>query len=819
MLNLAKANHDREQEITTLNNLGSMYFGQGQYGEALQRYQSAADRVAASTDQPWYRSRRQLTDANLAVLYQRLGQYNRALALYRELGPEREDLPTNERAQMLSNMGTLYRRLGDPVSAVEQYRAAQQLFHKSALLAGEIGVLNNIGITQTVDDANPQAAAQTFTQALVLAEKSAGKRLVMTSALYRGEAYLRAAKPTQAAADFETATSLAKELKAGEEQWKAEYGLARVADLLGDRGHSDALLNDCIAIIEALRKGASASAGRTGFLIDKREVYDLLIGHEASAPAPNVARVFELMEQSRARALQDRLSPGPTNIASLQARLPSGTLILEYWVSKNAMVVLSITHSQANLVYRTLSAEDMRILTELPSILADPTKVNWEGIARSAGQLLLRGVLPIGAHVLISPDGALARIPFEALPIPAEAHTLLIDHASVSYLPFAAAFRPRPARRTISPPWRKIIMAFADPAGKPLGMAGEQQATLPAAAAEIRYAASAVGGRASLHFGDDARKSYLREKAFPPLLHFATHAFADPEDPDRSYVLLAGEQSLDYLFLREAAGLSLQDVSLVTVSACDSGTGKFTGGEGVQNFGLAFLTAGAKAAVTSLWRIGDRSSAELVDRFYDLLASGNTAQDALREAKLEFRRSNTTAAMPAYWAGLILTGDGDGEDSVRDFLETHHRHCIGSIRFFVDLDSTPLKRRQERHNRSRVLIHHQPQNLDSRSGCQTEPVAILQGIQITECRKSIHDPSTGRQHDRGPRRRPIAVGDRQCGDRRPRIRILQRERHVLIGSLSHNGPALARTWVTCWNTGSEFCRIVLDGGRRYTPRR
>ena len=673
-LDLARATGDREAEITRLNNIGSAYYAEGRYGEALRRYQLAEDRLQTARNEPWFRSRSLLTSANLAVLFQRLGQYKRALAIYSAMVADPKALPDRERAQLLVNTGTLYRHLGDAVAAIENYRAAQKIYSQSALLSGEVAVLNNIGIAQTLDLGNPRAAIATFTEALRKGEKSGGKQLIMTSLLYRGEAMLRAGELALAAADFEASGHIAEELKSEEEKWRADYGLARAVARTGDIARSHELLMRSISVIERMRQGASAASGRAGFLIDRRDVYDLLIEQQASQPNPDVASLFRLMEQSRGRDLQDRTGAHVTDLDALRQRLPADTLLLEYWMGEHSLAVIAISKAQARLVYRPVPQAGMDALRRLPAILADPQQSNWETPARQSAALLLGGLEDLKRtglrRVIVVPDGDLARIPFEALPAGDQPGTLMIDRVSVSYLPFASAFRAGHERRNIVPPWTPTLMAFADPlpgaggtglAG--LATSGGENQQLPHAAREVRHAADAAGGVARLYLGRSARKQRLIENTEQvPLLHFATHAFADPDDPDRSYILFApGEgQSVgfDYLFLREVAGLKVAQGSLVVISACDSGSGRLTRGEGVQSFASAFLSAGAGSVVASLWRAGDKPSEELMARFYESLAAGNDASGALREARLAFRRSQGTASHPAYWAAFVLTGDG-----------------------------------------------------------------------------------------------------------------------------------------------------------------
>ena len=134
-----------------------------------------------------------------------------------------------------------------------------------------------------------------------------------------------------------------------------------------------------------------------------------------------------------------------------------------------------------------------------------------------------------------------------------------------------------------------------------------------------------------------------------------------PSGPPRSRVLLAPPESggpVDYLFLREIYDLDLTGVQLVTLSACDTERGKVIRGEGVEGFSRALLAAGAASAVTTMWDVADRASAEFMKQFYFALAQGQSEASALRQAKLQFLHSPLAWSHPRYWAGYVLNGDG-----------------------------------------------------------------------------------------------------------------------------------------------------------------
>jgi CHAT domain-containing protein len=143
------------------------------------------------------------------------------------------------------------------------------------------------------------------------------------------------------------------------------------------------------------------------------------------------------------------------------------------------------------------------------------------------------------------------------------------------------------------------------------------------------------------------------------VIHIAAHGFADPKFPERSGLFLgfdkAGRED-GLLQAREIRDLRLK-AELVTLSACDTGAGKLEGQNGVASIVQAFLFAGARSVVASLWTADDVFTAELMARFYRNLAAGQTVGDALRAAKLAMLRQFGERAMPLLWAGLFVSGD------------------------------------------------------------------------------------------------------------------------------------------------------------------
>jgi CHAT domain-containing protein len=655
--------HDFANEVGRLNDIGSAFYFQGLYSDAMTRYQRALQRVEATPSDRWSGWARQITLSNIAILYQTLGQSERALSLYTSLLGGLQTLPPRERAQFLMNIGVLRRRLGDPGKALETYRAAQALYRQSAHRDGEIAVLNAIGIVQAMDFRNWSAAEAAFTEALDLAERSRNRPLAVHARLYRGETFFRAGRLRESSADFAAAATHAHELGGQEEEWRACYGLARLAASAADRAQSTALLLRTVDLIEALRQKAGAPSGLSSFLADKRAVYDLLVENSSTA-----SDAFRWMEASRARVLRDRRKlAGAKSLQDVASALPPDTAILEFWLGDKSGAAIWITSKQSFIQRWPLTAGTRASIERLALVLSDARRTEWRDAANAVSGSFLQQIPRSGnaavKHLIVIPDGALARIPFEALPLPDG--TLLIQRYTVAYSAAAALLATHPHEPPrFRWPWQLVLAGFADPAPGATEsdgiVAARQWPRLPEAVREVTTIARLSGAKSTLHFGKDARKEALAARTDLPALHLATHGFADMQNPGLSYLLLAPSapsRQFDYLFLKEVHGLPLDGVGLVTLSACETEAGRFTPGEGVESFSQAFLSAGARTTVTSLWRVNDKPAAEFMIRLYGNLWSGQRVDEALREAKLAFL-NQTSAAHPAYWSAFVVYGEG-----------------------------------------------------------------------------------------------------------------------------------------------------------------
>jgi CHAT domain-containing protein len=107
---------------------------------------------------------------------------------------------------------------------------------------------------------------------------------------------------------------------------------------------------------------------------------------------------------------------------------------------------------------------------------------------------------------------------------------------------------------------------------------------------------------------------------------------------------------------REVYSMKLDTVSLVALSACETGLGKVSRGDEIWGFTRSFLSAGAPSLMVSLWPVADESTEKLMKRFYAEMTKGIDRRRALQAAQLDVMRDPRFSA-PYFWAAFNLVGD------------------------------------------------------------------------------------------------------------------------------------------------------------------
>ncbi len=312
-------------------------------------------------------------------------------------------------------------------------------------------------------------------------------------------------------------------------------------------------------------------------------------------------------------------------------------------------------------------------------------------------------------QLFLAPDSELNRLPFEVLPTRDDSY--VIDEYRISYLNTG-----RDALRLGSPPGNDVAAALvvADPdfdlsaatsqQVEPVPVQGRRScdwspnsftfSRLPGTREEGKRIAALL--HVQPHMESNALEGRLKASYSPLILHIATHGFflADQthesqgvfldatlghggrlaqllgqylENPLlRSGLALAGvntwnrggtlplEAEDGLLTAEDVSGLDLSATELVVLSACETGLGEIHVGEGVFGLRRAFVLAGAKTLVMSLWKVPDQQTRELMEGFYQRILQGQSRADALRQAQLDMKVKYKRSY---YWGAFICQGN------------------------------------------------------------------------------------------------------------------------------------------------------------------
>ena len=378
----------------------------------------------------------------------------------------------------------------------------------------------------------------------------------------------------------------------------------------------------------------------------------------------------------------------PVSLESLQARLGPGDVVLEYYFGDFSSGVWQISNN--DIAYTELPPLDA-ISPLLESVLESVRTVaprRDDGLSELSRVLL--GTLDVvgedTSRIIVIPDGPLHYLPFSILLDPgSDYERLLVESRDVSYLPSVRALLELDSRQETR---GEGIVVLADPVftGDDKRVASERNdkmsgiseyldpLLLQSAAREFprlaetrkeaaRIVAAAHGAGVTTLIGFEANRDAVIGGDLNgfDIIHFATHGKLDPTEPALSGLVLSGVSDAGkplsmFLPSQDVATLRLR-ANLVVLSACDTGSGHIIHGEGLVGLSRAFFYAGARQVVSSLWRVPDQSTAELMGYFYEeMLANGQDATKALRLAKVRLRQ-NRRWRSPYFWAPFVVQGE------------------------------------------------------------------------------------------------------------------------------------------------------------------
>ncbi len=414
------------------------------------------------------------------------------------------------------------------------------------------------------------------------------------------------------------------------------------------------------AFLDLLGNRVTLSRGRSQSLIAEEQALRQRIHALRSLPedSPALRRELEVARQAYQEFLQrvrqtDRehaslISVEPLRLAQVQELLPEGSILLEYFVTGQGQTVLWVVdrHSvTAKMIPFGREAVGKRV-QEFRDLIA--SRDRQADLERAAQRLYAQFVRPGLAgqqprELLVVPHDALHYLPFQSLM--SGPRRFLLQDVPLYYYTSASLMQFTRAKVQAGPP---SFFSLGNPDFRDLTL------SLPYARREAQGITGLFPGT-TLVTGDAATKTALRDATRThTILHLATHAEFDEDDPLGSSLLLAGPLGGENrLEVQEVFGLDLH-ASLVVLSACETGLGKLSRGDEVTGMLRAFIYAGAPSVITTLWQVNDRASYELMKQFYQNLKGGANKAEALRTAQLAIMQKYP---QPYYWAAYQLTGE------------------------------------------------------------------------------------------------------------------------------------------------------------------
>jgi CHAT domain-containing protein len=436
--------------------------------------------------------------------------------------------------------------------------------------------------------------------------------------------------------------------------WGQE-GVGRTLALMQDLPGARQAYLDAVRTSETLRGRFRSEEFKTGLFGDVQQIFDRAIA--LSMAAGDVDGALALSEQSRSRALLDQvrdrvaahtgaaLQTAQATTAHVRAALRDGEAVVEFHTLDSQLVawVVRPSGTQGYRIDRTRRDLAADIAAFRQAILERRPAARQLG-GRLYTLLLAPLQLVPGEQLLIVPHDALHYLPFQAL---VAGNAYLIEQHVLSFAP-SAGVAVQLAARTIDQ--QAPLVAFGNPGTDAVD-------ALPGAEREVQ-AIGALFADSRIFIQAAATKAQFRASAARAgILHVAAHADVDLVDPLQSRIRFAPQNDdPGFLEARELYGLDLSNVSLITLSACESGLGRVARGDEILGFTRSLLGAGASGLLVSLWPVEDESTSLLMTTMYRALAEGKPAAAAMQAAQLAVLR-HANFAEPYFWAAFDLVGD------------------------------------------------------------------------------------------------------------------------------------------------------------------
>ncbi|NHN36235.1 CHAT domain-containing protein [Pseudomaricurvus alcaniphilus] len=679
MLDRARAVNNLSAQGSALFNLGDLYSDTGAHLDAINAFQDAiqlARKVRARAQEAVAHCKIGAAYYGLHAYPQALDYFNRCQQLVGSGGHYIDAL------QALNGAGSALYQMGELPQAAAKYSAAASLASRHQDQLRRTRARSNLALV-LAQQGKLQQAAELIRQDLAT-EPAAQTDFHSRAWLNLGTVLERQQQYRDAVAAYRKAISFAEGANYRRGIVLGRVHLGRLQVQQSDYAAAIDILQPTLSQLEAELEQADADDLLLSGVLDAQQDAYLLLQF-ALTEQRRYGEALAVSERGRARAfarlLQRRqLMPNdrPKDSAELAQQLRQrGTVALVYTLLP-AQLLPPVSGQQQAGGAALIWVIDARGQLHFRKVLLPEAAFDLVSDARLYIGVSARSAAPqagddraFEAEQQRDPIAHLSRLLIEpiaeSLPATNDANLLIVPHGPLYLLPFALLGADRPLLQSYNlyyaPSLTVALQSRPDRTttdkalvvGNPL-MPSPSLNPLPGAEQEAREIARLLGVRPLL--GAAADESAVRRRlGTAAIVHLATHgvlgtlAGAPPGSAPGMLALAPGSDHDGWLTPGEIVDIPLA-AELVVLSACDTAQGRL-GGDGVQGLSRAFLAAGARHLLASLWKVPDAHTRELMVAFYRHYLAGHEPAAALRQAQLALQAKYQD---PYYWAAFIALG-------------------------------------------------------------------------------------------------------------------------------------------------------------------
>jgi CHAT domain-containing protein len=706
---LYKVENSPESRFTSLNNIGTIYFYQADYPQALAYFNQAYDIIKT---QPIVTDSKLLVLTNIGEVYYHQKNYVEAeknLLLTLKLSSEKNAVRSKSNATMV--LGKLYfdrKEYPTSISNLQNtYQYGKSTKENSHIIESSL-YLGKVAMAQKRDD-----DAAKFLDEAIMNSIRVGDSKNLWEALYsKGLIFYNQNKLDSAASYFKRAVNsveetgknlfggaAAKKIFTGDEK-KVNLYNTLISTLIKVGKTDEALEYTSRSNIQAIKEKmgqievkttdpskAIAIKQQTQLANNVNSVEQNLAKEKAKPIAEqNKDKIISLQKvQQIAQAqllnfvdsmvkvypdLQENFvkNVNPEELKKYKSRIPDDLAVLLYVVRENQLIIFTLTKESTKAKLLPISGADLSsYINDFSAVIKQPFK------DKSAAPLNLRGGkvsnTAQSSHTVAETGGNLYQLLIDPIlaDIAGKKKLCIINNGELSSIPFQAIgkkdekgdFRYLVEDYAIFYTNRLDIFANVDPGlikNSSFVAYGNPDHSLPNAEKEVKEI-NKIMTSATVFVGDlateDEAKTGLTTKK---IVHFATHGILDYNDFSKTFLKFAKSATNDgKLTIQEIKGLDIEDCDLVTLSACETAVSQNVNKGWYVSPANSFLVNGVKSVVASLWSVDDEATSLLMSSFYENLKTMPKAE-ALRRAQ-ETLSHNPKFVHPFYWGAFILYGE------------------------------------------------------------------------------------------------------------------------------------------------------------------